>query len=206
MRLALLLCALILASATADAAKIYKWTDQRGNPVYSDQPHPGAEEIEVSTEPAGIVPVPEEKLRRPRPPAQGGVYEKLAFTSPAKEETIRDNARTVTLALQVVPPLATASGHTIRLWLDGAALPTAYQTTDLVLTDLLTGTHTLQAMVADANGSFLILSDPLTFYLKVTSTDDPTGPNIYPPTYPPQPYPPTYPRQPYPPVYPKQGR
>jgi hypothetical protein len=61
-------------------------------------------------------------------------------------------------------------------------------------------------MVADANGSFLILSDPLTFYLKVTSTDDPTGPNIYPPTYPPQPYPPTYPRQPYPPVYPKQGR
>ena len=207
MRLALLLAALILASATADAAKIYKWTDERGNPVYSDQPHPGAEEIDVSTEPAGIVPVPEEKLRRPRPSAQvGAIYEKLAFTSPAKEATIRDNARTVTLALQVVPPLATASGHAIRLSLDGVALPTAYQTSDIVLPDLQTGPHTVQAAVIDANGSSLISSEPLTFYLKVTSTDDPTGPNIYGPTYPPQPYPPTYPPQPYPPVYPKQGR
>ena len=71
MRLALLLAALILASATADAAKIYKWIDERGNPVYSDQPHPGAEEIDVSTDPAGIVPVPEEKLRRPRPLRKG---------------------------------------------------------------------------------------------------------------------------------------
>ncbi len=64
-----LLCALlVLAPASGQPAKVYKWIDSRGNVVYSDSPRPGAEAIELGTEPAGIVPLRPEQMPQPRAP------------------------------------------------------------------------------------------------------------------------------------------
>ena len=45
MRPTLLVLALLLASTSAQADKVYKWTDAQGNVLYTDQPRPGAREI-----------------------------------------------------------------------------------------------------------------------------------------------------------------
>jgi hypothetical protein len=59
--------------------------------------------------------------------------------------------------------------------------------------------------VIDKDGRVLISSDPVVFYLKHWSLNDPIGPGNYPTTYPPQPYTPVYPAQVYTPVYPPSG-
>jgi len=59
--------------------------------------------------------------------------------------------------------------------------------------------------VTNKDGRVLISSDPVVFYLKHWSLNDPTGPGNYPATYPPQPYTPVYPAQVYTPVYPPSG-
>ena len=45
-RLPLLL--LLVACATANSTTVYKWVDANGVTHYSDQPHPGAEKLEIT--------------------------------------------------------------------------------------------------------------------------------------------------------------
>ncbi len=204
--IALLWALLLLAPALAQAAKVYKWTDDQGNIIYSDSPRPGAEEIEVPTEPAGIVPVPPEKV----PPAQEAVsgdgYGTLIVASPSNDQIIDDPSGTVTVSLAVEPPLRTRRGDTVRLSLDGQTLDTRYTGSAIAIPGVPRGTHTLYAEVVDRAGTVLISSAPVTFHVQAPSSEAPAGPDIYEPTYPGQPYPPTYkpvyPPQPYPP----QGR
>jgi hypothetical protein len=127
------------------------------------------------------------------------------LSAPTNEETIRDNAGNVTIALRVVPELRTGSGDQIRLTLDGSLLEAAFSPPGIVLAGLDQGSHTVQAAVTDKDGRVLIRSDPVEFYLKHWSLDNPIGPGNYPATYPPQPYKPVYPAQVYPPVYPPSG-
>src|ERR1700683_1832119 len=39
---------LLIASATAYSATVYKWVDDNGVTHYSDQPHPGAQKLDIS--------------------------------------------------------------------------------------------------------------------------------------------------------------
>src|SRR5262245_35362373 len=46
-----LMCSVVLgfAAASAWAATVYKWVDEKGVTHYSDQPHPNASKVDVST-------------------------------------------------------------------------------------------------------------------------------------------------------------
>jgi hypothetical protein len=203
---ALLCSLLLLAPIGGQAAKVYKWTDAQGNVIYSDSPRPGAEEIEVPTEPAGIVPVAPGKM----PPAGQAVpregYGALIVASPSNEQVIEDPGGAVPVSLAVEPPLRTRDGDAVRLNLDGQPLDTRYTGAQIVIPGVPRGTHTLQAQVVDRAGTVLISSAPVTFHMHAPSSQTPAGPDIYQPTYPGQPYPPVYPPV-YPPQpYPPQGR
>src|SRR5512134_563600 len=91
MRAAATLVALLLAAPLAAyAAKIYKWTDPQGNVIYSDTPRPGAIEMEVPTEPAGIVPVPPQDRAEPgKRAAQPAAYDKLNLLAPTDGQIIQ---------------------------------------------------------------------------------------------------------------------
>jgi hypothetical protein len=200
MRTTLLIFALLFASTSAQADKVYKWVDAQGNVLYTDQPRKGAQEIKIAKQPpssavASKASVNEDTFR----------YSAVTLAEPTNEGTIRDNEGNVRVSVNVVPPLRYDRGDQIRLRLDGSALNVDPNSSEVVLTGLDQGAHTLQATVTDRAGRVLISSDPVEFYLKHWSLDNPIGPGNYPATYPPQPYTPVYPKQVYTPVYPPQG-
>ena len=205
---ALLLAAALaaLVPPAAQAAKVYKWTDPAGNVVYSDSPRPGAEVIDLPTEPAGIVPPPAGKAPPAKAPAPGPLYGALILAAPSEGQLISDPAGWVNVSLAIEPPLRVTQGDAIRLRLDGQALDTRYTGSEIAIPSVPRGTHTLQAEVVNPAGNVLIASGSVTFYMHAPSSQAPAGPDIYPQTIPGQPYPPTYkpvyPPQPYPP----QGR
>jgi hypothetical protein len=104
--------------------------------------------------------------------------------APTNEGTIRDNEANVRVEVNVVPPLRANHGDQLRLSLDGGVLDTDLSSSEVVLSGLDQGTHTLQAVVTDKVGRVLIRSDPVEFYLKHWSINDPRGPAIYRPVYP----------------------
>ena len=202
---ALLVALLVLASGAGEAAKVYKWTDKQGNVIYSDSPRPGAEVIELPTEPAGIGPVPG-RAPAPRPPVPGPAYGALIMASPSQGQIIEDSGGWVNISLAVEPPLRVSEGDAIRLKLDGQTLDPRYTGSEIAIPSVPRGTHTVQAEVVNPAGNVLITSASVTFHVHEPSSQAPAGPDIYDPVYPGQPYPPTYkpvyPPQPYTP----QGR
>jgi len=205
---AILGAVLLIGPIAVHAAKIYKWTDAQGNVIYSDTPRPGAIEMEIPTEPAGIVPVPPEDLAQPQQPVAqpAAAYEVLSVLSPADQQILENTGGWVNVSLAVAPALRAADGHTIRLRLDGHTLDTRYPGGEIAISNVPRGQHTLEAEVVDPTGAVLISSAAVTFTMQDPSSQAPAGPDIYPPTIPGQPYPrtypPVYPPQPYPP----QGR
>jgi uncharacterized protein DUF4124 len=208
MRPTLLIFGFLLAATAAHAGKVYKWVDEQGNVLYTDQPRKGAREIKIAASPPAAVRAPQGV------PHQTGAfvsregedfkYSALTLSAP-DENTIRDNAGNVIIALSVAPDVISARGDRIKLTLDGLALNSDYYPPEVLLPGLDQGTHTLQAAVIDKDGRVLIRSEPLEFYLKHWSLNNPIGPGNYPATYPPQPYKPVYPAQVYTPVYPPSG-
>ncbi len=209
MRPTLLIFALLLASTAAQAGKVYKWVDEQGNVLYTDQPRKGAREIKIAASPpASAARASQAASRKPGSflsrEEEGFKYTAVTLSAP-NEDTIRDNAGNVALALNVVPDVVASRGDRIKLTLDGRALDSDYYPPEVMLPGLDQGSHTIQATVTDKDGRVLIRSEPLVFYLKHWSLDNPIGPGNYPATYPPQPYKPVYPSQVYTPVYPPQG-
>jgi hypothetical protein len=208
MRAVAILSALVLAAPiAAHAAKIYKWTDPQGKVIYSDTPRPGAVEMEVPTEPAGIVPVPPRDAAQPRQPvAPPAAYQGLTVVSPADQQVLENTGGLVNVSLAVAPALQVAEGHAIRLRLDGRTLDTRYPGAEIALPNVQRGEHTLAAEVVDRAGAVLISSTAVAFTVHEPSSEAPAGPDVYPPTVPGQVYPPTYPPA-YPPQpYPPSGR
>jgi len=181
MRTTLLIFALLFASTSAQADKVYKWVDAQGNVLYTDQPRKGAQEIKIAKQPPTPAPTALASVQRDR-----ARYAAVTVAVPTNEDTIRDNAGDVKVAVDVVPPLRTDLGDRIKLSLDGGALETDVSSPEVVLSGLDQGTHTLQAVVTDNNGRVLASSDPVEFFLKHWSIFNPRGPAIYPPVYPSQ--------------------
>ncbi|HTS55512.1 MAG TPA: DUF4124 domain-containing protein [Burkholderiales bacterium] len=181
MRPTLLLVALVLASTAAAADKVYKWVDAQGKVLYTDQPLKGAEEITIARQPPSAAPGSFASLEEDRPR-----YSALTFGAPTNEATVRDNEGNVKIAVSVVPPLRADRGDQIKLSLDGGVLDADLSSSEVILSGLDQGTHTLQAAVTDKDGRVLIRSDPIEFYLKHWSINNPRGPAVYPPVYPSQ--------------------
>jgi hypothetical protein len=189
-----LLCGLmLLAGGPVFAAKVYKWTDEEGNVIYSDTPRPGAVEIDIPTEPAGIVPVPPEKIPAPKPLEAAAGYGSLIIASPRSDQVIEDAGGAVNVSLALAPALQADKGHAIRLRLDGQALDARYTEAEITIPSVERGTHTLEAEVVDPSGAVLIASSPVTFTVQAPSMMGPAGPDIYEPVYPPPSYEKVYP-------------
>lgn len=190
MRFPVVLClSLLLGPSLAFAAKLYKWTDEQGNVVYSDKPRPGAVQIEVPTAPAGVTPVPADQPPARPPAAAAGGYDSLIVTAPTDGAVLDDPEGRVDVSLALAPALQTDAGHAIRLRLDGRALEARSDATDMVLADVERGEHVLLAEVVDPTGATLVVSAPVRFVQQRPSARAPRGPDVYPPVYPPQPGP-----------------
>lgn len=168
-----ILLALLLAGIGLTAhAEIYKWIDPAtGNVVYSDHPIKGAKPVQLpqaQTYTAPPTPPASDSAAQTEPVAQTP-YSKFTIAQPENEATIRNTVGVVEVTLALTPALKAQDGDRITLVMDNAR---EYgPTTDLrfSLKGVERGTHTLQAMIKDAQGDVIQKSNTVTIFVKQAS-------------------------------------
>lgn len=170
---------LILLSSAA-FAEVYRWVDENGNTVYSDQPVDNAEQInlpEASTYSPVIVPIEEPADNdetsdegvaesEDMPPAPD--YQ-LQIASPQDDEALRVNDGNMTVNIQIRPALSQKRGDMIQLRMDGRPYGEPKAGLSFNLANVDRGTHTLSAVVMNANGEELAQSATIKFHLQRNS-------------------------------------
>lgn len=162
---------LLLTTALASQAAIYKWVDSRGEVHYSDTPTRDAEEVQLS-DPTIYTPTgnrgssePTERLPGPRP-GSSVPYASFTILSPGSNEMVQANGGRVTVRFTAQPGLQ--EGHYIQPVLDGRILSRLYQTT-LQLENVERGAHMIHASIHDAAGRLMARSNIVQFFVRQVS-------------------------------------
>lgn len=153
-------------------AEMYKWVDENGEVVYSDEPpHEGAKPLD----PPKITTTPAIKYTPPKPKAEKNPeetekktqtrYERFEITSPPHDQPLRNNPGNVTISFALEPGLDTANGHYINLKVDGKARDDKLQSMSVTIPHMDRGTHQLQAEIRNAEGKVIKTSNSVTFHL-----------------------------------------
>jgi len=175
MRIALftLMC---LAAPLLLGATVYKWVDENGVVHYSDQPHPNAEKVHVQavqTYRAGTVP-PSESAGGAAGAAPQDGYAGCAVSAPSDDESFT-NLESLTIAVRTDPALR--PGDRIYILLDGTLVNNGAATgNSYTLSPVERGTHTVQAVVKNSDGSLMCQSPGITFHVHQPSIQNPVNP------------------------------
>jgi len=181
-RLALLAGLMVVAGAAAAAATTYRWVDAEGVTHYSDQPHPGADKIQLvqpqtytsQAPPATAAAVPLATQGNARTAGGGFRYDTCSISQPAADEVLFDPA--VTVHGQLAPSLR--PGDKVVLVFDGASMeaPTPGQL-EFHIEPVERGTHTVSLQVRDATGKSACQGTPVSFHVRQSSELSPQNPN-----------------------------
>jgi hypothetical protein len=166
----------LVLTAPLSAEVIYKWVDANGQPHFSDLPRDGAVEVFVAP-PQSYTPVATgsssskelaDRVASKADDKSGDRYKTFAITSPSVEETIWNTGGTISVSLTLRPALA--SGHTIRLMLDGRQkLQLGPGVNRVSLTGIERGEHQLQAQVVTQDRQVVTSTSSVTFFYKQTA-------------------------------------
>ena len=173
MHMRLTIAVLALSVAANASAAVYKWVQPDGSVIYSDRaPVENAAPTELPA-------LQEIKMPPPPPPStdttannnqaqqgQSTEYTNLTIAEPADNSTFRSNAGKVNVKLELEPALQ--DGDMVAIILDGKDIGQG-KSTNVALNNVDRGSHSLQAIVKNAQGSTLISSTPITFTLQRTS-------------------------------------
>ena len=168
-RVLFLFLAAVAGGYAAGSTTTYRWVDADGI-HYSDQPHPGAEQITLSRAPAYRSGQDESSSGVSTRPARAASdsgdfrYDSCTVIQPAQDQVLV-NARAVTIAVQANPPKR--SGDRVVLSLDGRSIePDSNDQQEFSITPIDRGTHTVSAAVRDAAGRNLCQSAALSFHVR----------------------------------------
>jgi hypothetical protein len=169
----LVLVLAVLASSSVFAATVWKWVDKNGVTHYSDQPVPGAVQVNlqsVQTYNAEQATIPEgNRPARSSSAEQASTYVAIEIASPANDHTFTGTGGQVLVSIRVDPGLR--AGDSIRLTVDGQDVSGPNSTaTTVELKDVPRGAHTLSASVVSRDGKTLIQSSSVTFFMQQQST------------------------------------
>jgi uncharacterized protein DUF4124 len=166
-----------IGCSLALAGTVYKWIDENGVVHYSDQPHPNAQKIQLQgaqtykAQPAnaasdGGAAAPASSTER--------TYQGCAVVQPTPDQTLAD-VDSLTVVVQTDPALR--AGDQIFVTYDGQPLNGNSATGGtFTISPLDRGTHTLQAVVRDADGAVLCQTPGVTFYVHQPSVLNPANP------------------------------
>ncbi|HCJ27832.1 MAG TPA: DUF4124 domain-containing protein [Pseudomonas sp.] len=147
MRIALF--SLLLLVTIPALAQIYKYTDDKGNTVFTNQPPEGVATDKVELPPANTVniqtPEPPPPLEREQDSDRQQPYRSLSIGGISDEQALRANNGTFIVSAQLDPPLQ--KGHQIRFLLDGIPQAAPSGATALQLNNVDRGTHLLEIEV-----------------------------------------------------------
>ncbi len=167
----LLIC-LLLGLALPASAQIYKYTDAKGNTVFTDQPPEGqaAESVQLPETNSVNMQVPSlpPTDNTDEPPV--APYSLLQVTGLPSDEAMRANNGTFSVSIQIEPRLA--AGHRLRLLLDGQPYGQASNVPMLQLTNVDRGEHSLAVEVLSGEQS-IQQSEPVNFTVQRVNTSSP---------------------------------
>ncbi len=173
-----LLSLLVALAAVAGGGPTYRWVDTDGV-HYSDQPHPGAEQITLSqsqtysSAQAALSPPPPSSSHAGREASDAGDfrYESCAVIQPAQDQMLID-IESANIAVRVQPEKR-STDHVV-LSMDGQAIePKNNEQTEFLIEPIERGTHTVSASVRSADGHTLCQSQALTFHVRQPSVRKP---------------------------------
>jgi hypothetical protein len=164
---------LALASASALAATVYKWVDEKGVTHYSDQPHPNAKEVQVQSAQTyrspGVAPVSSSSPSAAQP---ADAYRVCELYRPENDEVFF-NTDTVVVKLRLNPQLR--DGDRVAFGLDGKRTQTGGSTEATLKVER--GTHQLMATVEDSSGKAVCTTPGVTFHVRQPSVQAPNRAN-----------------------------
>jgi hypothetical protein len=163
-QLLLVLC-VALASSAVQAQKVYKIIQPDGTVEFTDTPPPDAPAQRIEVQPlnsAQPLAPPSGSSSQSANGAPAG-YSQFRITRPTDGESIRDNAGNVNIDLSLQPTLR--RGDKIDLSLDGQSIGGG-RATGITLTDMDRGSHSIEAVVKNANGQVVARSNSVTFTLQ----------------------------------------
>lgn len=156
-------------AAEPETKKLYKLVKPSGEVIYSDQPMPGAKEIEAPSGGTNVVaPVETPQFRAfdpGRKPKGNGAqpYTSFEITSPANDTTMWAEASgDVTVTASLSPGLR--SNHSLFFMFDG----NPYEREDLTITfqNVDRGSHVIRAEIRDQNGQVVQSTPDVTIHVK----------------------------------------
>lgn len=172
---------LLLALALPASAEIYRYTDERGNPAYTNQPPQGVDTESVQLSPTNTVavpPVPAPPLQPAKAGAPQTAYARLEITGvPDDDDTLRANAGTFSVGVSLEPGLR--EGDLLQLLLDGQPVSPPGRQTEFPLESLDRGSHSLQALIL-REGKPLQSSASVTFTVQRVHIGSPALPRPQP--------------------------
>lgn len=154
-----ILCFFLL---TAASAEVYRSVDKDGNTVFSDQPSPDSELIQLDKLQTINPPPPRRAFKYEKKPEKAKKYSEISITSPQHDMAVRNNSGSVTVSVATTPALAL--GHSLVLYLDGKESDLGVATSK-IYTNIDRGSHQIRAVVKDDQGRILISSKSVTFHL-----------------------------------------
>ena len=166
---------LFALGGAAVSAVTYRWVDPQGVVHYSDTPHPGAQEIQLtgaqtyhgapSAAPAATAPATAAK-------ANASAYQSCAITQPTPEASLYA-PDSVDISVRSSPSLR--EGDQIQVQVDGAPLQPMGDGLSFQITQPERGTHAINAVVRDANGTVVCSAATVTFYVQRPSINSPAS-------------------------------
>lgn len=177
-----LMCMVAAAAAAAatSSSAIYKWVDENGVTHYSDQPHPGAQKIQlqaVQTYKAPSQRAPAVMPRNRSPGAQA--YTSCVVSRPTSQEMFQ-NTQTIPASVHVEPDLR--AGDRVSVLLDGTPVQSDIPVdSEFALNSVYRGAHSLAVKVEDSSGAVVCQSASVAFNVRQSSVLAPNSPLAPPP-------------------------
>lgn len=161
-------CFALLLTMPLMAANIWKWRDANGVVHFSDQPVPGAEQVNLQA-PSTYAPSPvPEAMSASSSSSVAFNYSNVEIWKPSPDMTVANTAGVVSVAARVEPNLN--SEHHLALYMDGRLVPGfPPQGMEYDITEVDRGEHTLTLAVLDTKGKQIMLSSPVRFYVQQPS-------------------------------------
>ncbi|MCP5019272.1 MAG: DUF4124 domain-containing protein [Ketobacter sp.] len=155
---------LALFSLQATAATVYKYTDESGNLVFTDEPTEGAEKMDVkpvATIPA--IPVPAADTSDTTTPTEFK-YDKVTIITPSNDEHFINNGGQVSVQVALSPALR--KNDKLQLKFNGTNHGKLQRSPSFKLDNLDRGEYATQVVVVDNKGKEIGSSETVTFYVK----------------------------------------
>lgn len=190
----IVLIALLLAAMPAMAQTIYQWQAPDGSIVFSDTPREGAKEVELKPLPTFSAEEAKGKPAKSAAPAAAPApqqapttvstgYTDFRILSPVNDETLPMGAAgNLTVVTSIEPPLNVKQGHRLSLLIDGTQVDAASSSNSVSVANVFRGTHSLRAVIINAQGDIVKLSDnSVTLHVQRASILNPNHPRNRPP-------------------------